>query len=333
MNIVLDESSINQTAHKILALLFEKRRLLHGEESIEGNYNKETKVHLENIKHSINLNESIRLILPAFPAKSPNRKKTLSHLPDMGEKVALNNLQILCQNIKEIYSPGAKLTICSDGRVFADIIYITDEEVTEYGDKIKEFTQELGADMIDFLDLNEIYPNLKSNDALREELMIEFGESLSELRYRTKTDKKAGAMYKGITRFIYEDFSGIDAFSGSSRNAIQNEARIVSYRVIQRSNAWSRVLEKNFPFAVRLSIHPQMRVSEKIGVFLLDTEDVWRTPWHSVAVLENGKMTLKNRSEVESQDNAALIFEGGKASHYQILPLKSSIKEDLYESA
>ena len=48
------------------------------------------------------------MILPAFPAKSPNRQKQFLHLPDYGEVLALNNLNLLCNKITNIYSKGAK---------------------------------------------------------------------------------------------------------------------------------------------------------------------------------------------------------------------------------
>jgi pyoverdine/dityrosine biosynthesis protein Dit1 len=61
----------------------------------------------------------IRMILPAFPAKSPNRKgKVLGALPDLGEEIALQCLQGLCDNIRQIYKPGAEVFIASDGLVY-----------------------------------------------------------------------------------------------------------------------------------------------------------------------------------------------------------------------
>jgi len=61
----------------------------------------------------------IRMILPAFPAKSPNRKgKVLGALPDLGEEIALQCLQGLCDNIRQIYKPGAEVSIASDGLVY-----------------------------------------------------------------------------------------------------------------------------------------------------------------------------------------------------------------------
>jgi AcrR family transcriptional regulator len=47
----------------------------------------------------------IHLILPAFPAKSPNRQKVLGPLPDLGEEIALTFLQSLCDDIRQVYAP------------------------------------------------------------------------------------------------------------------------------------------------------------------------------------------------------------------------------------
>jgi hypothetical protein len=63
--------------------------------------------------------ESIRMILPAFPFKSPNaRDKVLGTMPDFGEELALAHLNGLCQNIAEVYTPGAEVHISSDGLVY-----------------------------------------------------------------------------------------------------------------------------------------------------------------------------------------------------------------------
>jgi hypothetical protein len=63
--------------------------------------------------------EPIRMILPAFPFKSPNaRNKVLGNMPDFGEELALAHLNGLCQNIGEVYAPGADVYISSDGLVY-----------------------------------------------------------------------------------------------------------------------------------------------------------------------------------------------------------------------
>jgi pyoverdine/dityrosine biosynthesis protein Dit1 len=71
------------------------------------------------IYRAIKKNEPVRMVLPAFPFKSPNSDaKVLGNLPDKAEDVALAHLNGMCAAIEDIYSPGAILTIVSDGLVY-----------------------------------------------------------------------------------------------------------------------------------------------------------------------------------------------------------------------
>lgn len=317
-NTVFNSENI-EVAQLVLAEIFRKRRMLSGESEKEAKPKEEALPHLKNILHYINNNEPIVMILPAFPTKSPNRDKTLSHLPDFSEKYALKNLTDLCERIKKVYAPGAKVTICSDGRVFADLICVPDDQVSEYGKSLRDYAEQHHKGIIDFFDLDDIYTEVGNYDTLREELMIAYGEPLADLRQRCKDKKEASSMYKGITRFIFEDYLGIEPFKSQSRTSVQKEARIVAYRVIQRSNAWSRLLKNYYPNAVRLSIHPQYRVAEKIGVFLVESDDCWTTPWHSVAVKEGDNVRLVPRHLAEKMPGVALVYSNGRPSHFECL--------------
>lgn len=333
--------SDHQLARRILACLFEKRRLLAEDENDArqepADFEREAAPHMDKLLRAIRINRPLDLILPAFPAKSPNRHKTLGPLPDLAEKHALENLKTLCDDIGAIYEPGAKITVCSDGRVFADLIYIPDEDVTAYGEYLRNYAAAVHGDRFAFFNLDHAFQKNHSYDILREELLILYGESIASLYQRCKEEKEAKAMYLGITRFLFEDYSGIEPFCSGSRTAIQKVSRLIAYRVIQRSNAWSRLLEDRFPDALRLSIHPQFRVSKKIGVYLGETNgDDWLTPWHSVAVRRNGKITFCKRKDAEGC--GMLAFDEGRPSHFEILdlddpmPWRNSKKGDTHDS-
>lgn len=61
----------------------------------------------------------IPMCLPGFPFKAPNsQSKVLGKLPDRAEELSLAHLNGLCLFIKDIYPPGAELTIISDGLVY-----------------------------------------------------------------------------------------------------------------------------------------------------------------------------------------------------------------------
>ena len=63
--------------------------------------------------------KQVEMCLPAFPFKSANKVyKVLGLLPDKAEELALERLNTMCARIREVYGPGARLTIISDGLVY-----------------------------------------------------------------------------------------------------------------------------------------------------------------------------------------------------------------------
>ena len=234
----------------------------------------------------------------------------------MAERHSLDRLNALCEDIKVVYPPGAEIVICSDGYVFSDLVRIPDEDVALYTSEIINYYNTYYPEKFDFFDITDAFPEIKCLDSTREELMVEYGESLISLTRKSQSDRDTQSMYRGITKFMYEDFVGLSDFTGMSNTQIQKAAKRTALRVIQRSNAWGVLLEKRFPDALRLSIHPQFRVSPKIGIKLSECTDCWRTPWHSVAILDNEKVYLEKRSQID--ENAyRLIFNQGAPCHYK----------------
>ena len=73
-----------------------------------------------NVRKQIDAGEAVKISLPAFPWKSVNRvEKVLGAVPDLGEELALSRLNALCAEVKEVYEPGATVTLTSDGLVYS----------------------------------------------------------------------------------------------------------------------------------------------------------------------------------------------------------------------
>lgn len=71
------------------------------------------------VKGQVERGESIKMLLPGFPFKSPNDKtKVFGKLPDLGEELALKRLDSIASSIEAIYPPGAEIHITSDGLVY-----------------------------------------------------------------------------------------------------------------------------------------------------------------------------------------------------------------------
>lgn len=270
--------------------------------------------HLKKIQSFIEQRKPIHFILPAFPAKSPNPKKVLSSLPDMGERVALQFLQSLCIQIRDIYAPGAKITVCSDGRVFSDLVCVSDENVTAYGREIRNIINEINADAIALFNLEDVFSGLTFNE-MRHELSLRYAESLENLRLLVKNSPDYQNLFNGIHRFLCEDYLALQPYK--TRNQIRTECKELAYSVIQRSNAWSSLVAKQFPQALRLSIHPQPYHSEKIGIHMIKTLDQWGTPWHNAVVHDGNEFMLLKRSQAEKA-NASLVWHNDRPSHFRV---------------
>ncbi|NUT48081.1 MAG: L-tyrosine/L-tryptophan isonitrile synthase family protein [Saccharothrix sp.] len=263
---------------------------------------------------------AIPMLLPAFPAKSPNPDKVLGHLPDLAEELSIAFLEALCARVAEVYPPGAHLIICSDGRVFNDVVGIPDPHVSAYQAEMADVLSRLGTRHISLYSLDDVYPDADPVQ-MRQKLWADHAPDLDALREEVRDGGPMLGLYRGITRFLFED-AKIPGFRGSNAT-LQRESRKRAYEVIGRSQAWGNLLAVIHPDAVRLSIHPQPCGHEKFGIFLQDRsdEDRWLTPWHAVAVEESGRFRLmKHRAAKDA--GGRLVLRHGRPSHY-VLPTPS----------
>lgn len=261
--------------------------------------------------------QPIEFVLPAFPAKSPNPGKVLHRLPDMAERLSLSFLNHLCQRIQLFYPPGARLVVCSDGRVFGDLVKIDDTDISAYQDALASLIHEIGATHIGLFNLEDVAAygdHGDDHDWLRERLLREHADSLDSVRETLMASDEGVMLYRAISRFLLED--GLTPDYAGSRTALQRDAKERALGVIQRSWAWGNLLAEYFPRAIRLSIHPQPADSLKLGIHMLPTRDDWLTPWHGVAVNADNRFILMKRSEALAL-GAELVEINGRPSHYR----------------
>ncbi|KAM3448332.1 hypothetical protein MY3296_007866 [Beauveria thailandica] len=253
----------------------------------------------------ISRGKMIEFCLPAFPCKSSNTQKVLSDVPDRGEYLALGNLHNFLREIENIYSPGAKLWIISDGHVFSDCIGVDDDAVDMYGEQLMamnhSIAQKLGGrqNRVEFLSLIDLfaaasfdlqseldthrgaYPelllkrHLPTNttdiaDTCRRVLMLGFGPDQSQLRTELDShDAGMTALYRGFSKFMLEDLVRNKYTKHLSRTQVRKVAARVAFEMIHRNQAYSNLVEAVFPRHIRLSIHAHDNSGPKFGVNLL----------------------------------------------------------------
>lgn len=328
-------SSATEKAKSILADVMPFRRVPKTEHSC-GDVHCEACAapHLSKVIWAVERNKPIPFVLPAFPGKSPNPQKVLGLLPDQAERLSLRFLEKLCENIATYYAPGAEIRLCSDGRVFSDVVGMREDAITAYQVELDRLIDEMSLSALSTFNLDAIY-NHRNFVHMRAELMQLHGAPLDVLKQKIRKgakptadpeEKEANRMYRGMTRFLFED--AMHPGQTKSRSKVQKEARSKAYEVIRRSNAWSALLAAHFPQAVRLSIHPQACGSKKLGIRLIGNES-WMTPWHGVAVETKEGYTLLKRSEAEALGATLLYAQNGKPSHYSVLQKQNPEKRHL----
>jgi pyoverdine/dityrosine biosynthesis protein Dit1 len=307
-----EPTKLKQLAEEILSLLFAYRRSLADAHEYRHYCEQCNHPHKEKIESFIASGQPIHMVLPGFPTKSPNLDKVLGVLPDKGEKISLNFLNSLCDSIKQIYPPGAEITICSDGHVFADLIEVSDENVFAYNQKIADIIKQENLINLNTFGLSNVIGD-NSFDKQRLILIENYAQSYDEIKLLIKSTPRELALFNGIKKFLLADFIYLEPTM--SKTALRKKVHALTYSVIQRSHAWSSVIEEKFPDSVRLSIHPQPCHFNKLGIYLMDTKNNWLTPWHGVAVFKGGKFELMKKYQVP-MDSCELIFEDGYPSYY-----------------
>jgi pyoverdine/dityrosine biosynthesis protein Dit1 len=291
-------NKIQSTTSALLKLVLSQRRVSEvSEKTCVGILCNQCRYHpQQKIQNAVREQRILTLILPAFPAKSANRQKTLSEKPDLGEILSLINLNRLCQTMQEVYPVGVQLIICSDGRVFNDLVLVSDPHVDLYQQGIEHIIKEHQLTHLSTFSLDQVYP-CSDYQIMRQLLMTEYGESLDALRQNIAEDPNARYQFNGMHRFIIEDQYALKP--EYSKNKLRKEAKKITYELMSRSNVWSRLLVQYFPQSVRLSIHPQPCGSEKIGIQFLPSANRWGTPWHNFLLKKAQGWSLVKRQEAE----------------------------------
>lgn len=305
--------SVTEVSQKVLEVLYRYRRL---DESVDFD-DKSCIACFEARKSKIDAfvrnGEQIHFVIPAFPAKSPNQDKVLGALPDMGERMALGFLQSLCDYIAHFYAPGARITICSDGHVFGDVVGVSDPAVTAYRESLTNMIETSNWTSLEMWGLDDAFGSL-DYPILRDLLDRDYSDTLDDLKANIRTDPAARSLFNGIHRFMFEDAVGARGHE-VSKSQLRKESKESAYLTILRSNAWSRVVAERFPDAMRLSIHPQPPHSEKFGLQLMRTGDSWLTPWHGVVLDDGQTISLVKRWQAEKV-NATVVWRDGRPSHF-----------------
>ncbi|KAL4779067.1 Pyoverdine/dityrosine biosynthesis protein-domain-containing protein [Aspergillus varians] len=281
------------------------------------------------IAASIEKNEPVRMVLPAFPFKSPNgRDKCLGILPDLGEELALSHLNGLCLNIARFYEPGAEVHISSDGLVYNDLLGVPDEVVWDYGEALRQIAIGQNLHHLHFIRLADLLEHdgsprddadsarkfyLAHAPCFRRELLQRFGDPTFCPRTAIASDTDVCSTYRGYIRFLSKDLA--QRFEGQSKRSKESAIAPIARSMIARGQVFAAAIRSQRGEYVRLSIHPSKN-SRKLSVPLIPSAggpgtSIGHTPWHAcIAVGVDGSYTAVHAEQVK--ESHELVYKGGR---------------------
>ncbi|KAI1324201.1 Clavaminate synthase-like protein [Xylariaceae sp. FL0255] len=278
------------------------------------------------IEAALNRGEPIELVLPAFPFKSSNKtKKVLGPLPDEAERISLLHLNGLCEGIKDVAEVDAFLTIVSDGVVYNDILGVSDEEVWNYGQALREMATALGCHNLRFARLCDLVKSGSSSDALDKESYLAEAETYRnsiqanipagfDVLDAIANDTNIVSTYTGYKKFLASER---DERPGRSRSQTERENAAIAKSMITRGKAFAETVKQNYGNSVRLSIHPS-NDKDKISIKLLpQNNQIPMTPWHGAIVRGvDGSVSMTHALSVPAVTHD-VVYKDGRPSYFR----------------
>lgn len=251
----------------------------------------------QRIDEMVLMGKPIRFAMLGFPFKSTNlRDKVLSQYPDLGEQLTLKHFAEMNQAISEVYAPGMKLSVLSDGYIFNDLLNVRDEVAAEYLDISKDFGLDQRAP-VEWFNLADFYSEKWNFAKLRSKMEDQFGITEDQLQYRIMYDQDVNFLYRGMIKFMSEELADKDFPTNSQR---QKEAKRLVRRMMLRNEAYDNMVRHIFKDHIRLSMHPSVNNGKKYSIKLIDSPYAKHSAWHSAIVLDGPDViTMHKRDAIE----------------------------------
>ncbi|KAF2270327.1 acetyl-CoA synthetase-like protein [Lojkania enalia] len=322
---------IMETSNKILDIIFEyalnkfddsKERLAAGRTKF-----------LSVIDQFIMAETQVQMCLPAFPFKSANKVyKVFGILPDKAEELALQRLNTMCIRVGDVYAPGAKVTIISDGLVYNDLLCIPDRDTWAYGEALRAMSVQKGFDHIDFSRLRDLvnFPlpqKLKeityvaNATNFRRFLFNKYGKEDLDIDDEIATNPDTRMTYLGYRRFLESDLQYIFTLGeGRTSNGYKRDVKYLAKQMLIRGYAFAGAVKAAFPRHLRLSIHQSVG-EHKVSMSLLNTKTGFTTPWHcSIALMADGEWISAPKGDFEKDPRLEIVYENGRPSYFREKP-------------
>ncbi len=258
----------------------------------------------------VNQGKVISFVMLGFPFKSTNtRDKVIGKLPDLGEQATLENFARFNLQIKEVYSPGVRIGIASDGYIFNDLLNEGDSVVQQYNELSRDLGNTALAPM-DWYTLGDFFHGSLSEQ--RHKVMEQFAPTPEQLQHDILMNPDVNFLYRSMLHFMEEELADKGY---PSRSQTAKHAKLLTREMMLRNEAWSNVVNKEFSDRIRISMHPSVNSGSKYSFRLIPGERVHHSPWHCAIYLDGKEYVTIHKIDAEHQ-GLRLVYKDGRPYYY-----------------
>lgn len=263
------------------------------------------------IEQFVESNEAIQIILPTLPAKGQNRARNDHEIDDvsLGEILFLAQLRDIAMSVKEIYKPGLKIIVVTDGIIYADMFRYNDTaRAILYRNRCMELRDKMDLrESVDIVDMDWVLQG-EPRFGWTKEFIHE------RLIYLWKTDQKAKKHLDSLMRgMIFNMPTPGNSFEKAIESintpfeklpeTFKKKLKFTTLRYAAGLIALNQlsILKRAFPRALRATVHPKN--SAQIGLHLVNSSSTV-FPYHGVVLVSNKKLqetqSLRKASKIVS---------------------------------
>lgn len=238
--------------------------------------NNNVNLFLQHILPLLEEKKRLLFVLPGFPFKDQNRFRVPygADCVDYSEITFLVRLHNLIQTLYQVHPFGADALVLSDGRLYKDIFYVSEDQVEEYQWRLKYYRNKLNLQGdVSIVDLKEMIDRANVSGAI-DEILSFLEETIKNnfLESSTFASLVQGMKWNMNSKLLLGNLDDVDAWSiiKMQRNQVKDNLiplwddyhskaieSAIKYAAVNLMLKWTDLIKKFFPESIRCTVHPK----------------------------------------------------------------------------
>lgn len=266
---------------------------------------------LNDLRHIVEKNLPLKIVLPAFHGKSNNRNFVISHLPDYGDYLGVQTLVNLYSKLSLEY-PNVEIFILHEGHFQADVnLFGDDNDVKAY---INQFRKIIAPyPYIKSYCIRELLPHQNTYESQRNFFLKEYCPNNNELDSMIKIGGRIHELYLAYAKIYRYKIVDSKKEALSCKDA-KEYSRNRSILQLKKYIGFAKLLKKTFENEkfIKLSwVYKDNSFNDQISINVIKNVKRFGTPgFFSIVEYNGGTIDLMTREKAKNFGMHLKTFDG-----------------------